>query len=85
MRTIARGGLNSDVAKARTLQLAANNNIHRLARIAAGYEGLTISGLLRQSLSDFLESSSNTPEHIRAELLAALAALGRPRSSTGEG
>ena len=55
------------------LQLRTNRQALRLAKVAAGYQGTSISDLLRQALLRYLDATEcQAPANIRAELRAAL-------------
>lgn len=74
MRSIAGSGLGCVVETTPALlQLRTTRQALRLAKVAAGYEGVSISSLLRESLDLFLQQEScAAPQEIREELRQAL-------------
>ena len=70
------------------LQLRTTRQALRLAKVAAGYEGTSISSLLREGLDLYLQERCQAPAEIRDQLRQALRSPTSARAATataGEG
>ncbi|MEB3360838.1 MAG: hypothetical protein VKI42_01800, partial [Synechococcaceae cyanobacterium] len=66
-------GAVNETAQPALLQLRTNRQALRLAKVVAGYEGTSVSSILREGLVLFVQQKSQAPENARVQLQQALA------------
>lgn len=66
------------------LQMRTTRQALRLAKVAAGYEGTSISSLLREGLDLYLQERCQAPAEVRYQLRQALRLPASARSVSAE-